>query len=86
MMEEYDVWALYFETAKEGLNLKLLWIKIQECVLERLDVQLSKSWLNYLLHLATLDETSVYLIYQNFKRRTNEEGDECLELECYDYM
>lgn len=86
-MDEEEIWVRYYEKVKERLNIKLLWLKAQKCTLEKLNLQLNKTWMNYLSHLFVMDETSIFFIYKKFVRRMEEEVyDECLRLDCYDYM
>ncbi|KAL9977603.1 hypothetical protein ACROYT_G015026 [Oculina patagonica] len=76
MMEEKEMWINYNEMAKTNINLKKLWRTIETLVTEKLDLDLKESWLNYLLHLVTMDDTSAYLIYKDFIRRQNKIEDE----------
>lgn len=83
-MDEEQIWDRYYEKNKEHLNIKLLWLKTQNCALEKLNLQLNKTWMDYLSHPFMMNETS---ICKNFLRRVEEEEyDECLKLGCYDYM
>lgn len=43
---------------KKRLNVDKLWCKIKEQILTKLDVYLENSWLNYLLKLFEVDETT----------------------------
>ena len=60
-MDEEEIWVRYYEKIKERLNIhKLLWLESQKCELEKLNLQLKKTWMNYLSHLFMMDETSIF--------------------------
>ena len=88
MMDEEEIWVRFNEKVKELLNIKSLWLKAQKCALEKLNLQLNKTWMDYLSHLFMMDETSIFSIYRNFVRRMKkeEEYDECVKLGCFDYL
>ena len=88
MMDEEEIWVRLYEKVKELLNIKLLWLKAQKCALEKLNLQLNKTWMDYLSHLFMMDETCIFFIYRNFVRRMKKEEEygECVKLGRFDYL
>ena len=58
MTDEEELWICHYKAAKKTFNVDKLWCKIKEQILTKLDVYLENSWLNYLLKLLEVDETT----------------------------
>ena len=65
---------------RKHLKVDKLWSAIEEQRHKKLEVYLGDLWLEYLLHLVKVDNTSAYLMHKNFERKQNENQDECLKL------
>lgn len=87
VLQEEEIWIYHFDKAKKHLNVDKLWSKIEEQINKKLDVYLQDSWLKYLLNLLKVDESSAFLLYKYFERKQlDEQVDECVKFNCYDYM
>jgi len=59
-MDEEEIWIRLLRKNKERLNIKLLWLKTQKFALEKLNLQLNKTWMDYLSHPFIMNETSIF--------------------------
>ena len=76
--EEDEIWICCYDEAKKHLNVDKLWSVIERQIFLETGRHLQDSWLKYLLQLLEVDETSVFLLYEDFERKQIE--DECLKI------